>query len=82
MSRFESQITPGGRGFSYAVSGFGQVLIIKAYRPVAYQAFWYSRESYTRMLQMNPHKVKLFLTKVVRLLFFDYDISRKSIFNN
>ena len=37
------------------------------------------RELYA-MLQMNPHKVKLFLDNSCPFIILDYDKSRKSIF--
>ena len=34
------------------------------------------------MLQINPHKVKLFSDKSCSFIVFDYDISRQGIFQN
>ena len=45
-SRFKSQITLSGRGFCYAVSGFGQVLTRLAKRRIYCAASANSRQKY------------------------------------
>ena len=59
MSRFESQITLGGRGFSCAVSGFDKVFVIEGCRHSADEAF--RRMSHARK-QISGTKARVIST--------------------